>query len=403
MKKNKILQKSLVILILSFFSKVSYNLLFPFLVVFAKKIFSADEIVVILSYTAIVQYLGTFFNGYISKYIPTKKYIMYILLVRMIFCIVCILYVNNLYIILLTLGIFSLLQGLLLPIYDRCLIEFDNSTNTGKLLSINYWVSNVSLVIGMLMGGILSQLSIKYVMIYILFFTIIELLFCVSSFPKYNTQFRKLGLNNLSIVDFFKSYMDTLKNKAFVIYCFGQILFLILDFSRVCYVSYKLSDYFYNVLNFRINGAQLLSYLTTLNIVIVVCLMPFAIRIINGRLDSFRFSIIFFVACFTYTIGYSLFNATTDILILIISTCIFSFSEIWLAPSKQIIFTKALKNDQNNISCYVALNSLQFLVSKMIAGLLLLLPVSQILIAYLIFLCGVIGGLLMLYSLNIKS
>ncbi|WP_312497698.1 MFS transporter [Enterococcus sp.] len=366
-RKDFDLSKSMILIFISFLNKISFNMLFPYLVIYVNNIVADENLVIVTLGVTFFQYCGTISSGYVSNFISKKRTLMIVLLIRISVCLLCLFNSNNSLLIIATFGIFSLLQGISLPLYDSLLIEYDNSNSKGNLLTINYWISNLALMIGILIGGQLVSKKIYLTLGSIFVGSCIELIIIYRYFTVFYVE-RKIEKNSFGIRDLFKSYLVVIVDKTFLIYSLGQILYLLLDYSRVYYVTLKLSNLNYRVFLFEaeISGGQMISYLTSFNVILVMLLMPLILRITYKKKKNRRN--LFVMASFCYSLGYALLADSSILFFLIISTIIFSTAEAFLAPSKQKIFA-SIVSKKEKISCYVAINNLQFLIAKTLAVL----------------------------------
>ncbi|MBC6179103.1 MFS transporter, partial [Listeria welshimeri] len=173
--------------------------------------------------------------------------------------------------------IIGVAQGLVNPAGEAMLIDVSTPENRAFMYSISYWANNLSMLIGIMVGGwfFVDYLFPLLVALLIMSFVTAWLTIILIS----ETLERKVvpEKGSYGLLEMFKSYGQVLHDYRFLLYTIGGIAIMSIEYQRGNYISVRLAEDFQHFLvNFgpfgevNLNGVQIVSVLTAVNTLFIV-------------------------------------------------------------------------------------------------------------------------------------
>lgn len=385
--------------LVSFISKVSSSMLLPFMAIYYTKNINASSASAFIIIATIMQLFATLYGGYKTDNIGRKKIMVFGESVKVISFLIMIFQFSP-YMMFALVCLINVAQGLINPAAEAMLIDLSNKENRPRVFSINYWITNISIMVGTIIGGWLFTDFLTELLVLLL------LLSCVTlaiTYIKIEESFEiseacKVIKVKFSIVRIFNQYFTVLKNGIFCFYTLGSILILAVELQRTNVIAVHFADSTEINQIIWIDGVRLLSLLTTLNTILVLFLTPFIIN----KFKANKINSYLVIGVVAYSIGYACLAYLTNMWLLLLAIVVISIGEVLYVPAKQSLLAEII--DDNNKGTYMAFNGINLQVSKIISGFFLVFVgvLSKELIAVLIFLLGIIGLIVTLMSYKMR-
>ncbi|WNB90204.1 MFS transporter [Bacillus sp. NEB1478] len=284
----------------------------------------------------------------------------------------------------------SICWGLAGPASQAMLIDVSTPENRKFMYGITYWTSNLSIAIGGLLGGFLFK---NYLFELLLGLTATSLLsavlvvfFIKETYIPVQIEYK---IKPNVVKEMFSNYKQVFKDSVFIKFTFGYLLILSLEFHLTNYISVKLSKDMptQDLLQFHIDGVQMLGILRTENTVLVVLLAVFISRIIN----RFKDKNVLYIGLITYSIGYLVISYSNSVWLLLSVMIIATIGELMYVPVKQAYMAEIPPEDSR--SAYMAVSGMIFNGAMVIAALSITLGhyISPLGMTALFTICAVTG------------
>ncbi|MGT2683348.1 MFS transporter [Streptococcus porci] len=249
------------------------------------------------------------------------------------------------------------------PAYDAMIIDLTDESNRRYVYTINYWLINVAVMLGAGIAGAFYdhhffELLIAMTAIALFTFLIMRLKFAETGPSDFVFEHGKGVLSTLA------NYGDVIKDKAFMVYTMGTILFASVwaQIDNYVAVHYKTIYQPSQLFGFEVTGAKLLSLTVLINTVMIVFLMTTANRLTRQMklipqliLGSAIFASGLFLA-FTFK----------SLLPILISAVVYTIGEMINVPASQVL--RAQMMDENKIGSYSGFISIAQPLGIVLAG-----------------------------------
>jgi DHA1 family multidrug resistance protein B-like MFS transporter len=264
----------------------------------------------------------------------------------------------------------SVSSGLMNPAAEAMLIDVSTKENRKFMYSLNSWSINLSIAIGAIIGGLLfksHRFELFLVLTAVSFFTWL----LVSYWMTESLESRRAASNSEKrnvLRDVFENYRSVMHDKTFMFYVAASICILSLEFQMNNYVGVRLNHEFHsrtisfwNGFSFELSGIRMLSWLSTENTVLVVCLTIW----LTKQMKRFNDYKVFFIGLSVYTIGFSIVGFSNSMVLLMSAVLLYTIGELLYVPIRQSFLADFV--DEQKRSSYMAMNGLVFQAAK-IAG-----------------------------------
>ncbi|KGX83859.1 MDR family MFS transporter [Pontibacillus marinus] len=357
----------------SFLGRVIGSMIFPFMAIYFTNKINATVAGVLLLIHVVVQFISGLYGGYLADLLGRKRMMVTGEWIRVI-GVVGLILVNSpwfvspwiTFLMMLIIGISS---GLVNPAAEAMLIDVSTKETRAFMYSINYWAVNMSMMIGMIVGGwlykdyffelLLSLLVMSFVVLWMTVALIHE------TYVVQKTTKKEYGFSPLM-----KSYQTVIKDFPFVLFTLGGIMILALEFQRNNFIAVRLEDEitsrvwsFWGGMNLNIDGVKLLSLLTVENTLIIVLFTAVASKWIKGRAEQS----IMYMGFILFGSGYAIMAFSNSIPTLFLAIVVLSIGELLYVPTRQSILADIV--DDSKRGAYMAFNGFVFQVGKMLGAL----------------------------------
>ncbi|MBF2458631.1 MDR family MFS transporter [Listeria seeligeri] len=360
-------------ILIQFLSKIIGSMIFPFLAIYFTMEINSSVAGVLLLINVFVQFVAGIYGGHLADVIGRRK-LMITGEVLKVFAFLGMVLCNSPFfhspwITFAMLLIIGVAQGLVNPAGEAMLIDVSTPENRAFMYSISYWANNLSMLIGIMVGGwfFVDYLFPLLVALFIMSFVTAWLTIILIS----ETLERKVvpEKGSYGLLEMFKSYGQVLHDYRFLLYTIGGIAIMSIEYQRGNYISVRLAEDFQHFLvNFgplgevNLNGVQIVSVLTAVNTLFIVLFTVPIARWVTKRAQQ----PIMYVGFSLFAIGFAVCAFANSLIVLLIATAVLSIGELLYVPTRQTILATIV--DDNKRGAYMAFNGIIFQIGKMIGS-----------------------------------
>lgn len=361
-------------IITSFLSRVIGSMIFPFMAIYFTKEMNAAIAGILLLINVIVQFIAGLYGGYLADAIGRKK-IMVIGEWMKVFAFLGMVLANSpigtsAWITFVMLMIISISSGVVNPAAEAMLIDVSTKDTRAFMYSINYWAVNLSIMLGLMIGGWFYQTHFFELLVALLVMSVITLWMTSTLITETYIREGTLRSEDFGFKPLMNTYKTVVRDIPFVWFTLGGIAILSLEFQRNNYISVRLEEEFFptlfqlwNSFSIQLDGVKLLSLLTVENTIIIVLFTTVVSKWIKGKQEQ----PIMYIGFILFGIGYMLFAFSNSIPTLVIAVAILSIGELLYVPTRQSLLADIV--DDSHRAAYMAFNGFVFQVGKMVGAL----------------------------------
>ncbi|MBC1341222.1 MFS transporter [Listeria welshimeri] len=361
-------------ILIQFLSKIIGSMIFPFIAIYFSMEISSSIAGILLMINVIIQFLAGMYGGHLADIIGRKKlmvtgeFLKVIAFLGMVLCNSP--FFHSPWITFVMLLIIGVAQGLINPAGEAMLIDVSTPENRSFMYSVSYWANNLSMMIGIMVGG---WFFVDYLFSLLLALLIMS---CVTAWLTLSLISETLQQNTLThkesfgLISMFKNYGQVLHDYRFLLYTIGGIAVMSIEFQRSNYISVRLAEDFQALLvslgpfgRISLNGVQILSILTAVNTLFIVLFTVPIAKWVTKRAQQ----PIMYVGFALFSIGFAICAFATNLTILLLATAILSIGELLYVPTRQTILAAIV--DDNKRGAYMAFNGIIFQIGKMIGSI----------------------------------
>jgi DHA1 family multidrug resistance protein B-like MFS transporter len=264
-----------------------------------------------------------------------------------------------------------------MPAAQALLIDSSTSETRRLIFQIQYWVNNLSMAIGSMIGAFLFQTHHFLLFCLVAFVTLISyfitLFFITDTYVP--QQVEKMSHPSGNVKEktggFLKNYAFILNDKIFLFFIMAALFTYIIEGQLTNYAGVRMAQdihdqpLFAGWMDFHVNGVWLLGFLQTENTLLVAVgtfLIAWMVKKISDQLAMVTGVIIF-------TAGYAYIMFGTVPILLILAMLIATLGELTYVPIKQAYLADIAP--ENARSSYMAVNSMVQFLGAILAGLMI--------------------------------
>ncbi|RNC97247.1 MFS transporter [Lysinibacillus halotolerans] len=361
-------------IVLSFFSKLMGSMIFPFMAIYFSKLINPFSASIIITLQLILQLVISLYGGFLSDILGRKKLMVMGELLKFLSFVGMFITTFGFYgadiLMVASFLLTGISTGLSSPAAEAMLIDLSNPDTRTFMYAVNYWANNLSITIGIIIGGWFYTThfpELLVVLTIISFITFLITLLGITETLRESSSNKRTFSSDLK--EMVNSYKYVFKNRAFVFFTIAGISILGIEFQRNNYISVNLSENFKHVVFFGnvIDGVRLLSLLTVENTLIIVFLTSFIIKFVNNS-NIVRF---LYTGYLLFGIGFIIFSYSLEIYSLILGVLILSIGEIIYTATRQTLLADII--GKNNTGSFSAVSSMTFHVGKIIGSISIIL------------------------------
>lgn len=386
----------------SFINRIANNSILPFLALYLSQELNKTLAGSYLLLITIVMFGSNFISGYIGDRINRKTLLLIFSYLEALFAIGMFfsIYKNNIFAFLIAYLFSVIFTSFKKPLVTAIIQDAITKDIKKYIYRIEYWLSNLSIAIGISIGGLLYEnhklLLFSFLTISTTFLAILYTLFL----KDYKNALIKSNNNNI-VKDFIDNYVKVFSDKRYVLLTLGSALILSAEFCTTSYLSVKLSEEFKTVfiMNYKIDGIRMFSIINIINTVTVVSLTFLVSKII----DKYYVKKVLIIGLILYSFGYFILNFTNSWWVILISIFIATIGELIYAPLKNTKQFELIPSDKR--STYASFMTLSFTIADSIGKSFLISSkyLSSTTLAFFLLFLLTSGSILLYVSLFYKN
>ncbi|SBB05466.1 integral membrane protein [Staphylococcus aureus] len=234
-------------------------------------------------------------------------------------------------------AIFTIVWGLQFPVMDTLIMDAITEDVEHYIYKISYWMTNLSVAIGALLGGLMYGYSMLLLFLIAACIFLIVLFILYIWLPQDRNQVKKSDdkrhasrYQKLQIMNIFRSYKLVLKDRNYMLLISGFSIIMMGEFSISSYIAIRLKDQFETISigSYDITGAKMLAILLMINTVVVI-LLTYSISKVVLKID-FKKALI--TGLLIYIVGYSGLTYLNQFGLLVVFMIIATVGEIIYSP-----------------------------------------------------------------------
>ncbi|HGZ6328377.1 TPA: MDR family MFS transporter [Staphylococcus aureus] len=234
-------------------------------------------------------------------------------------------------------AIFTIVWGLQFPVMDTLIMDAITEDVEHYIYKISYWMTNLSVAIGALLGGLMYGYSMLLLFLIAACIFLIVLFILYIWLPQDRNQVKRSDdkrhasrYQKLQIMNIFRSYKLVLKDRNYMLLISGFSIIMMGEFSISSYIAIRLKDQFETISigSYDITGAKMLAILLMINTVVVI-LLTYSISKVVLKID-FKKALI--TGLLIYIVGYSGLTYLNQFGLLVVFMIIATVGEIIYSP-----------------------------------------------------------------------
>ncbi|WP_214483789.1 MFS transporter [Bacillus sp. SM2101] len=384
----------------SFLSRVIGAMIFPFMAIYFTLKLNATYAGILLMIQIIIQFISSLYGGYFADTIGRKK-MMVIGEWMKVFAFLGMIIANSPWITspwitFLMLVIMGISSGVVNPAADAMLIDVSTKKTRAFMYSVNYWAVNLSIMLGLMIGGLLFK-NYFFELLITLFIISLITLWMTTVLIKETYSSKKKPFENIKLYGLkpiIQSYKTVIRDIPFVLFTLGGIAIFSIEFQRNNFISIRLEEEIipkaitlFGNIQFSLDGVKLLSLLVIENTLIIVLLTSFVSKWIKNKSEQ----PIMYFGFLLFGLGYAVLAFSNHIIGLFVAVVVLSIGELLYVPTRQSLLADIV--DDSRRGAYMAFNGFVFQIGKLFGALGIIVgeAVGGINMAILIVLFSFIG------------
>ncbi|MEI5908458.1 MFS transporter [Bacillus spongiae] len=353
-------------LITSFFNRTVSSAVMPFMALFFSEELNKVWAGLFLVFTVFVSFGVSMVGGYISDRFPRKK----VLLVTSTFSALMFLIMtislypkeNIIWLFAFAYLVYIVTSSLGRPAMHAIIIDSTTRENRQAIYTLDYWLVNLSMAIGVSLGGLL-YLHHQIVLFSLLTLTssMLPIAYKLWLIDEHTQLLEKKHKNVL--VDLVANYKTAFQDTPFVKVVFGSMFIFSAEFSLNSYIGVRLAESFESIHigHFELAGVRMLSLLNIENMLLVV----FLTFMINRVTRRFSNQSMLLTGLVLYGIGYVTVTSANTWYILILFNLIATLGELIYSPIRNTEQANMIPDDKRG--SYSAFSNISFSGADLIA------------------------------------
>ncbi|TCS93626.1 MDR family MFS transporter [Hazenella coriacea] len=362
-------------IITSFLSRVVGSMIFPFMAIYFTKEINATWAGILLMIVVVVQFVSSLYGGFLADLLGRKKMMVWGGWMT-VFAFIGMLVANSpwwtsAWTTFFMLVIMNISSGLVNPAAEAMLIDVSTKETRAFMYAINYWAVNLSIMLGLMVGGWFFQTHFFELLISLLLMSLFTLWMTIALIQETYTP--KKSTNNeraYGLKPLFQSYRTVIRDSSFVWFTLGGVAILAIEFQRNHFISVRLEQEIipkvftlWGDLQFMVDGVKLLSLLTVGNTIIIVLFTALVAKWIRHRPEQ----PIMYIGFILFGLGYAFLAFSNDYVGLWVAVIVLSVGELLYVPTRQSILADIV--DDSRRGAYMAFNGMVFGMGKMFGAL----------------------------------
>lgn len=261
--------------------------------------------------------------------------------------------------------------GLAGPAYSALIIDESNPDNRKAIYTFSYWIGNLAVALGGMIGAFLFKEYHFYLFIGVSISSFISLLITIF-FIKDRYKESIVQQNEKQEPQAKVSYKEAFKHRIFVSFSIANLFIICVEEQLTNYIGIRLSTILeepQNIVSFlpvKVDGINMVGLLKTENTILVVTLTLFVTYVMKKYKDQtvLIFGLLLFFSGYTY-ISYG-----SSPILLMVAMFVATFGELLHIPIRQTLLANMVPDHARGT--YMALFGIAALIGASLAGIVIL-------------------------------
>ncbi|WP_075981846.1 MDR family MFS transporter [Bacillus massilinigeriensis] len=360
---------------ISFLSRVIGSMVFPFMAIYFTKEINATAAGILLMIQIGIQFLASLYGGFLADTKGRKKMMVLGEWLKVVAFIGMILanspWWTSPWLMFFMLLLMSISTGFINPAADAMMVDVSTKETRAFMYTINYWAANLSLMLGLMVGGWLFQTNFFELLIALLLISFITLWMTATLIHETYKIKQESQVPTFALKPIFQSYWSVIRDIPFILFTLGGIAIMSIEYQRNNYISIKLAEEFHTRIvsffgmgQFSLDGVRLLSILTVENTLFIVLFSTVIARFVRKQQNAIK--PIMYVGFLFFGLGYAMMAISNQLFTLFLSVIILSIGELLYVPTRQTILAEMI--DESKRGTYMAFNGFIFQIGKIIGS-----------------------------------
>ncbi|MDQ0271446.1 MFS transporter [Cytobacillus purgationiresistens] len=284
--------------------------------------------------------------------------------------------------------------GALTPVYQALIIDVSKPEERKSLYTYSYWLRNVGIAIGSMIGAFLFFDYLFYLLLGVALCTLFSIVITFFFIEETYTPTQQDTIQpTSSTFQMILNYKKVFTHKWFLVFSTASLLIVAVEEQLTNYIGVRLAREISEpipittFLSIKVDGVNLLGILKMENTMLVVCFTMLIVWLTRKLND--RFALLFGLLLFFS--GYTVISASENPSILIIAMLVASIGEIIHIPVKQTMLASMVPDHAR--STYLAMFSIATILGVSTAGIFLIISewIPPLVLTFLIGMMGFIS------------
>ncbi|WLD94731.1 MFS transporter [Alkalihalobacillus sp. AL-G] len=393
----------------SFMSRIIGSMIFPFMAIYFTNALNAMWAGILLMTSIVIQFFSGLYGGYLADIVGRKRMMVLGEWMKVIGFAGMVLanspWFTSAWTTFAMMTIIGIASGFVNPAAEAMLIDVSTKETRAFMYAINYWAVNMSIMLGLIVGGWFYQTHFFELLIALLAMSFVTL-WMTAALINETYQPEKTSRKAYGLKPIFQSYKTVITDLPFVLFILGGIAILAIEFQRNNFIAVRLEEEIiprtFSFLwdsELMIDGVKLLSLLTVENTIIIVLFTGIAAKWIRNKPEQ----PVMYLGFILFGLGYSILAFSNNLLVLMIAVLILSVGELMYVPTRQSILADIV--DDTKRGAYMAFNGFVFQIGKLFGALGIIVgeAIGGLGMAILYVLFALIGVFLVRVSIQMKE
>lgn len=343
----------------SFYTRIISVSIMPFMALFFSdrlgKVFTGTFLLV----TTLASFIFRLWGGYIADRTRRKKVLVASNIaasVLMVLMTICLLPSNDfIYAFAALYLIWSIVSSMGGPAMNALILDSTNEDNRKRVYIISYWLDNISISVGIALGGLMYK-NHRLELFTLLSLALIITTLIYMLFLKDNQVNLLERTHTNPFRDILSNYATAVRDRKYLKYAIGLIFFFSAEFAVSNYIGIRLKETFNTVSFFglQVDGVRMMSAITIENTLVVVSL-TFLISSLIERISKPK---AYLFGIMVYGLGYAALNVVNTWYGVLIFGLLAVVGELTCVPIHMTEQAKLIPDDKR--ASYMAFGSLSF-------------------------------------------
>ncbi|MBX0358386.1 MFS transporter [Halobacillus sp. Nhm2S1] len=358
----------------SFLSRVVGAAVFPFMAIYFTKEINATVAGVLLLIQVAAQFLTGLYGGYLADIIGRKRLMVTGEILKLVAFIGMFLanspWFQSAWVTFFMLLLIGIAGGLVNPAAEAMLIDVSTKDSRAFMYAINYWAINMSMMIGLMIGGWFFERNLFELIAVLLAISLLTLWMTSTKITDTYVVSEEKVREGYGLKPVLKNYSLVMKDVPFLAFTIGGIAILGIEFQLNNFISVRLEQDIassmmdlFGLFSFELDGIRLLSLLTVANTLFIVLFTSLFSKWIKGKKEE----PIMYAGFALFGLGYAFLAFSNHIPGLFIAVIVLSVGELLYVPTRQSILADIV--DDTRRGAYMAFNGLVFQFGKVLGAL----------------------------------